>query len=477
MIRVYLDWNIFSYLKQFKETKEPYISLNRNLLQNTGRILIPYSSAHLTDLVNGDNSTEKAKQEISTDLQYLEQLTSQHCIQYDYKNKKTYPEVYNIQDYYEQIKDSREYEKRSVDELFSFSNELADLNTSLVDIFKNLPTGVDFFKLNEMLKEWGVFQIIFDQTRKQDNYYNLLSDTRDLLYQYNNDPKVYTGLRNRSLKVLGINHDYTKDENPIETISNKLLRSPFKKSFNEFVEQILGVISKNEPSGFDIFTVNYLMLDYLGYYRDKKFRNLTQDSFHAYYGAHCDFFITDDENTYKKAKALYKYFNIETEVCKSTEFNSSFFGKVLLNSSVKLVDSITETIGSSFVAMNYHDDNFNPVDIYKLKHFIASYFNRLQVTHDIGGTKYLYLYKRTKNYSSFYFWKEIETIVNEIVKEFGVDNNSRSVYIRETENAEISNNQWKGRVWKGDKTEIELQMKESPFNLTLSFAINLYRNI
>src|SRR5688572_18615186 len=101
MIRVYLDWNIFSYLKRYKNSEEPYKSLNYHLSKNLGRILVPYSSAHLTDLIASYNKSEKGKEETELDLQYLRELSENKCILYDYKDQKTYPSVVDVKEYFE----------------------------------------------------------------------------------------------------------------------------------------------------------------------------------------------------------------------------------------------------------------------------------------------------------------------------------------------------------------------------------------
>lgn len=83
-------------------------------------------------------------------------------------------------------------------------------------------------------------------------------------------------------------------------------------------------------------------------------------------------------------------------------------------------------INTAFVAAKKYDDNFNPVDVYRLDYFVLDYFNRLQVTHNINGGYSVFLYKKTQNYSCFYFWNEIETIANRIVEQFGPDKNLKA---------------------------------------------------
>lgn len=342
------------------------------------------------------------------------------------------------------------------------------------DLLKILPTGIDKNVFDKINSKHQVFKEAFQQTSINNSFYNLLNDTYKLVSQYTTNPRTYRSLRNTSLEELKLTHDYTKSRNPIEDISKNLELSTIKKTFKELAEQNLkGYLKEKDPSRFDIFVNHYILLDYLGYYRDSHFKNLLQDAFHAYYGAHCDFFVTDDDNTYHKAKVIYEHFNIETVVCKSHEFNTQLFGKVVLNKYFEkpFFEVISEVLSSSFVISNQHDDKFNPVDIYKIEHYILGYFNRLQITYGITtNSTSIFIYKNSKNYSSFSFFAEIETVTNKIIKELGIDKNNRLDYVPEIENEEIMKNDWTGRIWQMTNALIQLQMQEAPFGLTL--AIN-----
>ena len=125
--------------------------------------------------------------------------------------------------------------------------------------------------------------------------------------------------------------------------------------------------------------------------------------------------------------------------CKSHEFNSRFYGKVILKDNIEkpLLETISDILKKTFVIIGNRDNEFNPVDIFKSDYFILNYFNRLQVTHNIDNTSSTHLYKNSKNYSSFYFYKEIESIVNRICDELGYDSDFKKQYNPEIENLEL----------------------------------------
>jgi hypothetical protein len=476
MVRVYLDWNIFSYLRHFGDTKEPYISLNRHLTNHKSSILIPYTSAHLTDLIPSYKGSKKGKEETKHDLNYLAEITDHNCILYDYKEKKTYSDRYDLHEYFEQLLESDQFQFGNVEGLFSSFDapELAGFSKSLIDLFKVIPAGIDMTDYDTVMSENSPFYSMMANTIKSGSFYDVFNDTINMIDEYNNNHKAYRGIRNASLEHLKLNFDYSTSEDPIEDISKHLKSSGFKKTFKEFSDTTLkNYFGDKEPSRFDIFTNHYLLLDFLGFYKDQRFKNLLQDAFHAYYGAHCEFFVTDDRNTYQKAKVIYDQFNIETVVCTSEEFNSKFFGKVILNTNndAPITEILSEIINTGFVISKKHDSHFNPIDIYRIDHYVLNSFNRLQITHNIDGSFTLYLYKKNQNYSQFYFWKEIEFIVNSIVGQFGPDLEMRTTIDLASEKTEIRKNEWTGRTWENGNTKISV-VWDTQLGIMLTFDIN-----
>lgn len=474
MVRVYLDWNIFSYLKKYKGYEEPYKSLNYHLTKNLDRLLIPYSSAHLTDLIASYRHSENGRLQTDLDLKYLRELSGNKCIVYDYQDQKTYPDVIDVEDYFKQLLQSEILFSNGFDGLFaSFGNTDYDLlSKSFLASIERMPNVAHQQNIPALPTEFHAM----NEVLRANNMLDGIRAVFHMMAKYNEDPKIYRGTRTATLEQLQLNFDYSKESDPLKTISQRLKQSVLNQTFEEFCNTTLShQLGNKTASRFETFTNYYLMLDFFGYYRDKKFKNLLQDSFHAYYGAHCDFFITDDDNTYHKTKALYQHFNIETKVCKSHEFNSQFYGAVVLDSFYEkpLIDVISDVITRSFVT-TLHDNNFNPVDIYKSSYLILDFFNRVQVTHHTDGRTIIYLFKKVTNYSTFLFFKEIASIVNRLSEEFKADDKSRFQYREDVENAEILEAKWPGREWHFGKWFVRLEIqKNSPFGLTLSFEPSL----
>lgn len=463
MIRIYLDWNVFSYLKQFKETKEPYSSLHGLLTNHEEHILIPYTSAHLSDLITSYKKSEKGKQQTLLDLAYLKNITQEHCLLHDHTSGDTYPVKYLIQEYFQQLLENDDLYNNGIDGLF----DGLGFGLNFLKAMPGMPAIAPITQSNsEVLKS------IISSFACEGSVYDTLNSFFNLLSQYHTDPTFYRSLRNASLEEMNLSNDYTTTDNLIEELDKVLQSSAFQKDFKAFADQMMGISFKNKtPSRLDTFTTYYTLLDFLGYYRDKVFKNMLQDSFHAYYGAYCDFFVTDDINTYHKAKAIYNYFNIGTVVCRTHEFVHEFYKKSILDNDheARITEILPQIINTGFVITTSIDNELNPVVIYETGPFVLSYFNRMQTTTYTGKGISVHLFKNSKNYSSFYFYKELEVLTNKIVKQFGADINLRYEFIRNVDGKELKERIWPGRVWQFDSTKIELAMKEHPFGITLSF--------
>lgn len=67
------------------------------------------------------------------------------------------------------------------------------------------------------------------------------------------------------------------------------------------------------------------VLSKVGYYREKderRFNSGEYDITHIIYGTYCDYFVTEDNRLYNKAKAIYYYLQVPTEVLTLKEFQN-----------------------------------------------------------------------------------------------------------------------------------------------------------
>ncbi|MCW3085114.1 MAG: hypothetical protein JWP12_2480 [Bacteroidetes bacterium] len=457
MIRVYFDWNVFTELKQKKSAEEPFVAINSIIQNNKNKLLFPYSPAHLRDLQRGFNKTEKSNAYIYDDLLFLEEISQNYCLYVDSKDKNVRYDIINATEYFDVITVEKEKDY-TFDELFTL-----DSDNSFLTKFKTISTGID---INSIPDKYNKVKSMFANLSEENNIYSLMKDIHNITSSPEAMEKAYKSARNLAIEGMKINGQQKQWESPFDSIENILAKAPKKQTFHQKVEESLKIANKDkELTRFDYFTNYYISLDTYGYYGDDKFPNLIDDAIHAFYGAFCEFFVTKDDNTYHKTKAVYEKLKIGTIVCKPDEFPLEF---QKINADDKsIIDRIVEVISNAPILLNTVDDEQNPVSLYEIKQPLVDFFDRLQISR-YEEYNSLYMYKKIRNYSDFLFWSEIKSVVDKIVANFGIDYNFRKEF-DDFDKEEIVKNEWKGRLWTVNNIVIVVGYDPDTFGLALKF--------
>lgn len=468
MIRLYLDWNIISKIRTQQDKGEDFKLLSDALEKHPDIFLIPFTSAHLNDLITSYRKSDHGRMETLKDLDFLEKITHSHCLAFNYHKNATYPEIYNIKEYFFQLLNDEPF---TIDNVFKpIEDPLFDsLKALYLQLLKVTPASDVADAISKYPKGFDSFKEVFSDTISNGSQYDLLSDTIKMMNRYQDDPDFYRKLRNKSLETLKMNHDYSQKGNPIELISKNLQKSSLKKTFDEFVEDTVKSINNGkELSNYERLVNSFLTLDFCGYYKDSRFKNLLQDACHVYYGAYCDYFITDDNNTYQKAKVLYEYFNIKTRVCSSIEALEVVNNHLSDISSAgdDLLSQLPEMILNFPIVYTQTEDDGKIINLHVLDLYALDFFNRLQVNYNPDQSRSIVLFKKNENLSNFEFYSEIESLTNKVVEIFGPDIRGRAMYDSQKENIELSENRWYGRKWFVGKVEISYCCIEQ-FRITL----------
>jgi len=297
-----------------------------------------------------------------------------------------------------------------------------------------------------------------------------------MLKSMEEDKTIYKGLRNVIDKYIN-NGKFTVDYNSID-FNDDLKNSVLQKTFIEYVNNNLNPKGNKEVTTYDFFTNAYFTLDLLGISKENsknvRFRNVMNDGFHSYYGAYCDYVVSNDEGFLKKSKSLYKLLNIQTKVLHVDEFAQS----------INLIGNTDEQDATTFFKLLSSDIKNGVVlgtkpslssDRYtttiKPYHNYLGYFNKLDHIKE-NNRDYLFLSRQTQNYSFFYFYREVEGVVNKAVKLFGIDNNFKGDYNWGVENREINESHWTGRYWKFEAFDLIIEINEGTHSLALILSLN-----
>jgi hypothetical protein len=135
------------------------------------------------------------------------------------------------------------------------------------------------------------------------------------------DQTVFKNSRDKIHSGLGLKPSEISnwDSKVIEKLDAFLLNTPINKTVSEFVK-VSNPGSVSENPLYENFFPIYMGLDLLGYRPEdfsikNTFQNMSNDSDHAFYGAYCNFFVTNDSKSLAKSKAVYEHFKFGSIVC------------------------------------------------------------------------------------------------------------------------------------------------------------------
>ena len=308
MPKIYIDWNIYSGLRNGK-----YPELLQ-ILETSSHLDLLYSINHVSD-VKKSLYNEKENPFLKKDLEFLSKLTKDHCI-FRHLNGEIQLGYQNPTIYFESL-----IEQDNLMDDLSIENLLNDLNVPEYKIWYDMI--VDLFNSFEIDDE--IFKVI------NPKYYPAIARNKDLndllrasgkLYSDLVHTEEYKRLRNQ-YQTLGINSSFFKpNEDPFKKIEDILKRNAQTLPINGFVK-------RDNDAWFDEIIHKYLILDLSGYKSDKikvnektsnTYLNILNDANHTAFASRCEFYITNDQKNIEKAKATYSHLNICTKVFKPLEF-------------------------------------------------------------------------------------------------------------------------------------------------------------
>lgn len=324
MLRIYLDSNVFRYIKP----KHPSYNKELHSLMDAlaGEVLFIYSDAHLDDL---KTSVDPYREE---DLKLMEKYVGTNYFNRDPIKNITQCLYISPSDAFKQIDynvmDQTLYNFDIDTILFKDldnSEESQSMKRVLESIFNSpiasLGPIADTSKIEGIHKEW------FDKMLP--NYSPLMSikEFMNSFMQYGgtlfNDSKEVTEFRNYiesymqsnnySYKIWGMDF-------------NEKLKDKFGKSFLEMIDGML--TDKQKDNMFLRFQNAYSLLEMFNVTKEtvggktKKFNywSLHNDATHCYFASLCDCLVTDDKGLQVKAQIMYNLFGIPTMIFSTNDF-------------------------------------------------------------------------------------------------------------------------------------------------------------
>lgn len=470
MERIYFDKQIFSYL--FKGKDDLYQSFLKNLYDYKNNFLFCYSHGHLLDLKNDKTNIKY------DELNFMQTLVDDNYLCYYANDKGASCYLATPSDAFKEID--------TEDETISFTNLFEGIDLTFAteeqkeqiafakNLFTNQKLDFGFSSMGNIPEDMaGVLKKVLPISAPELTISEWTEHFTRMIKTMEEDKTVYKGLR----KIVDehVNHGKFK---PGINFNEDLKKSALNKTFIDYVTTNLNPKGDKEITNYDFFTNAYFTLDLLGISKEAsksvKFRNVINDAIHSYYGAYCNYVVSDDNGFIKKTQIMYTLLGIKTHVYHIDDFIKSFYflkenNEIDVQSFFNLIvnDVKHGLVINSKKSIKYNRDTTTIKPI----HTYLNYFNILDYIIE-NNDNCIVLTRQTQNYSDFVFFREYEGVVNRAINLFGIDSNMKGDFNWNVEIAEIKHDSWKGRHWQLNDTEIFLEINEGSRKLSLVLRVN-----
>jgi hypothetical protein len=473
MIRIYLDWGAVSTLKEEHEKVFDFIKTNKE------RLLFPYTPAHFNDLLKSSDN-DKVFQDLNN-LNYLCEKHHMRWVDDDLKLQDQTP-----QEYFNKHSNPNSISVLSLfEDFFNGKIEEGSLLSILIKSIVELTRSYSDEKFNNEESRQALKTIYPEMMRdypSEDIVEKLFMFSR----RFERERDVYKDYR-KSFQQEGVklNSDAGNwdTEDVIANIDKHLQTFDSELTFKRYVEMSVRTFKKEAFTNYDLFIFSYMILDLLGYKQDKlpkktnSVKNIFNDAEHSFYGAYCDYFISNDRNLRKKAAILYREFQVPTKVLSSDEFidsmNEVFFdhksGSSFINDALDLLTK--ENIKPEEPVSNPFYPNAEKVE-YRLPKFYFNFFHTAVIYSHLNNHQLFIELKKTEEVSYRQFYKlELEKLWKNIYmnimgeEELNISSEHLNKFIEGNENIVFE--------WPHQNGYFQLKRESPDFEPIFVFAIQL----
>ncbi len=466
MISIYLDWNVFTEIKNGLNPK-----LNDILASD--KYLIPYSTSHIGDIFSSYNEDNpEQKKHIDKDLEFISHFTKNNCLANDKENVRIH--IYEPKELFDQrIEEGHLFRNFSLDtltELLEGDEKTKIFSGIITDLFKNQPLEKEFIEALEHPEGLDQMNLLFPDLKNNPTMEGFLKSFGKLITRLN-ETEDYKKLREITQSGLSINRDKIfNSSDPFNSIKDAY--SKFNIDENQIMQ---AQEDKNTPEWFNTITNEYLKLDIHGYQEDKvrtskgrkeTFRNTTEDAFHCAFASTCNFYITNDNRSYNKTKKLFEHLKLNTIVLKADEF-IKYHDTFLFERSI----DVDFEIPLKFIEIGDYteketDNGF--IRSYHIPYFIFGFFNKMIVLiNKHKEIEMITLSQLAPTNKGITYYSEIKRLTEILYKAFGKDEKNRE----EIKTEELGDENWEGIKWNFKKISFRFIRLIGHFQLYYDFDI------
>ncbi|MBA2613172.1 MAG: hypothetical protein H0U95_14475 [Bacteroidetes bacterium] len=330
MIKVYLDWNVMSQLKN--KNIEPGLSLFVKLKECENKLELPYSPAHISDLIKGWDDTVEKDTYTRNDLKHISEITKNLFYVLYFKATGVINEYKDPEHYFDSVKDE---EKKSIPKMLDFETmfkeaefdeeSLKNINAEMDKVMAGMRASMSTVDLSSLSGTSELKQFLSLVPTEGQTFTEYMKEAGGYFEGIMKDPDIYRGLRNTVQSGLGLDPKVISNwQNPYKQLDEHLPNTLLGKSLTQFISEN-NKTKTTENVLYENFCMVYPTFDMFGFRPEdlsskNTYENMSNDCQHAFYAAHCKFFLTNDKKTIAKTIATYKHFGILTEVCTPDEF-------------------------------------------------------------------------------------------------------------------------------------------------------------
>lgn len=307
MMTVYIDLNVFDRLEKI----DTITGSERNLYQllykliDNKEIQTAYSNAHLNDLFRG---YQKNKNYTDGHLKNIQNLTRNLCICQYWGEKDVKWHYRDIFDFFSEKVNEWEFNYASYEDLFSDE----PLMKQAQELYKLVPLPAEFKKAYIE----PMFGVMFPLSKIHNNQYALQSDLFNFNKMLSSDYGLYKSFK--SYLITGLN----KIRNNKELVKSLNVNKKEVQKHLELID-IFDAYTPNTKTSENVMYAKVLDVffkyDLSGYKSDGHYNNMFDDSLHAFYASHFNFFITNDDRCKYKSEKTYERLGIKTRVINISE--------------------------------------------------------------------------------------------------------------------------------------------------------------
>ncbi|WP_055443195.1 hypothetical protein [Lacinutrix himadriensis] len=448
MIKIYFDWNVLSQIKNGKHTEL------KEIIFNDDKLFIPFSTSHIGDILSSFKETDEQKEFIKSDLEFISNLTGNKCLVNT--NEDIILDFCSPQELFQQrVNDKNLFNDLSLKGLMSIFDQDEStkmIGKNFINLLKSIPLDDSFKKAFENPKSAEQINKIFPGLEANPTMEGFFESFNKMTLNLN-ESDTYGELRKSIQNGIGINRDRIFNINdPYKIIDDK-----YKKlggSPDDYINK-----SKNAPEWFNKISNAYILLDMHGYQEDKinigkgrkeTFKNTTEDSFHSAFASTCNFYVINDNKSYKKTKVIYKKLNINTLVLKPSEFVEHYQKFLDIKNqlfSIKLIFKIIQS-------QKYYEEKMEDsvLRTYFVPFFFFGFFNKIMMLLPDDNENITIILSQNGPSSHTVYAMEVRNLVGEICNLFGNDLDNYG----EVKDEEFIEKEWKGRKWQIDNYSFRL---------------------